>query len=66
MLITSITINKPMESVFVPVQSILPERFRTITTPSYIPIVSEDLTSVTEPSIVIDSDNFESIQISES
>lgn len=53
MLLTHVTINEPMTNVFKPGQSILPERFRSISIPSPYSIVSEDLTSISEPSNIV-------------
>ncbi len=41
--------NEPFSSEFFIDDSILPERFRTISEPTEIPILSEDLNSITEP-----------------
>jgi hypothetical protein len=49
MLLTRLTLNEPMTNVFEPGYSVLPERLRSITSPSSYPIVNEDLNSITKP-----------------
>ena len=41
--------NEPISSESFPDISILPERFRSISEPTEIPIISDDLNSITEP-----------------
>lgn len=52
--------NEPISSESFPDISILPERFRSISKPSDIPINSDDLNSITEPVLII-SDLFKEI-----
>lgn len=59
MLLTTLTINEPMNNVFEPGQSILPERLRSITMPTLFPILADDLNSVTEPSIIEETEEFD-------
>ena len=59
MLFTTLTINQPMTNVFEPGQSVLPERFRSITMPAEYPIMDDGLASITEPSAVTEKEESE-------
>jgi hypothetical protein len=45
--------NEPISSESFPDISILPERFRSISEPTEIPIISKDLNTITEPVLYI-------------
>ena len=45
--------NEPVSNESYPEISILPERFRTISEPSVIPLTSEDLNSISLPQLLL-------------
>lgn len=52
--------NEPMDSESFPENGILPDRFGTLSEPTEIPIVSDDLNSITKP-LDFESDNQEKV-----
>lgn len=48
MLLTTFVLNEPITNIFEPSQSILPERFRSITLPVSYPIMGSEFATITE------------------
>jgi len=48
MFITTFVLNEPITNTFEPTQSVLPERFSSITEPVTYPIMGEELASTTD------------------
>ncbi|MFT3679043.1 MAG: hypothetical protein QM791_02145 [Ferruginibacter sp.] len=48
MLLKTFVINEPITNTFEPAQSVLPERFRSITEPVSYPIAGSELASATD------------------
>lgn len=49
--------NEPISSESFPASSVLPERFRSISEPTEVPIISKDLNSITQPEFNISEES---------